>query len=95
MPYYNFECERCGQDTIFKWNFTEHENQKNDVYCKHCNGKMFQRVERVRFGLKGNGWFDQGYGITNAETESNLNEEKRIEERYDTAMLKSQDMDLE
>lgn len=77
---YDFKCDSCKTVTEIAMSITEHEEKKNNIFCKICNSKMIQCVNKLNFRLVGNGWFDQGYGITQQEMNVNLDDEKRLEE---------------
>jgi hypothetical protein len=72
--------------------FSEHSEQKDKLVCQECHQPLTQSVARLRFKLTGNGWFaneygggsgpGSGYEITQTELNNNLEEEKRVEEKF-------------
>lgn len=89
MPLYTFACYDCNKSTDIKMTLAEHSEKKDKIHCD-CGKPMIQSVARLRFKLNGVGWYDQDYGITEQETRTNLDFEKNIEDRYNTAMVKGE-----
>lgn len=100
MPTYEFYCEPCNKSYEIKMKMSEHSELKDKMECQECHGLMVQSVSRLRFRLAGQGWFaneygggsgpGSGYEITQTELDKNLEDEKRIEERYNTAVSKGE-----
>lgn len=90
MPCYQFKCDTCKTINEFKFSMNEHTLIKNNIHCETCNNKMVQVVAPLRFNLKGEGWFGNGYGgadsnehpycITQRELDKNKDTEKLIED---------------
>ena len=90
MPLYQFKCDKCNIINEFKLSLLEHEKLKSEIYCEHCNDLMIQMVSPLNFRLKGEGWFQNGYGdsssvenpysITQRELDKNIDTENRIED---------------
>jgi len=83
MPSYVFVCDReeCKNPVERIVPMRDHDELKKNIRCEKCGSTMSQEIpNQFRFKLKGNGWSDQEYGITDMETDKNLDGEKRIEE---------------
>lgn len=81
MPTYGYKCPECSCVCERKMTFAEYDVLKDKQKCETCEDVTLIRVISapvVHFA--GGGWYDQGYGITQMEMDSNLESEKRLEE---------------
>lgn len=102
MPVYTFACSACNKEYDISMRMAEHTELKEKMTCQECHGPMIQCVARLRFKLAGSGWFANeygggsgpgtGYDITQTELNKNLEDEKRIEERYHDGLAKGEDL---
>jgi len=96
MPLYPFICNECKVYIEKKLSFSEHTEQKDKILCPKCSKPMLQKVSRLNFELKGEGWFpkdsdtyDPGWhGLDKQFLKDGAEEQKRIEDRFEEAMIK-------
>lgn len=62
MPYYEYECEKCGTFDEFQ-KITDPEI----TICKTCGGKVKRLISSTSFHLKGSGWFRDSYSKSKSE----------------------------
>ncbi|PLX98649.1 MAG: transcriptional regulator [Desulfuromonas sp.] len=58
MPMYEYKCSAC--DLVF-----EARQKFSDApltECRECGGSVQKLISQTAFTLKGDGWYDQGYG---------------------------------
>jgi putative FmdB family regulatory protein len=98
MPIYEFHCDNCNKQYEIKMSMSEHENQKDKLTCQECHVILTQSVAPLNFKLNGHGWFGKSdtcvdpYGITDMETNHNLDMEKRIEGESHSLSAKEQNI---
>ncbi len=90
MPSYDFRCDNCNKTFEIRMSLSEHSEQKDKMTCQECHSKLTQVVAPLRFKLQGGGWFNQEYGITQQEMNSNLDLEKKIENEAYNMQAKDQ-----
>jgi predicted nucleic acid-binding Zn ribbon protein len=89
LPLYDYKCPYCHKverDLQYKIN-----EKPTFILCEACGDEMIQVVAPLRFNLTGNGWYEQGYGITDMESKANLEHEKKIEERASDYLRKDRE----
>ena len=57
MPIYEYECQKCGNQTEAWQKFSDPPLTK----CELCNGKMKKIISQTTFQLKGTGWYVTDY----------------------------------
>ena len=57
MPFYEYECTKCGTLTEAFQKISEQPLKK----CDHCNGKIKRLISQSTFHLKGSGWYVTDY----------------------------------
>jgi putative FmdB family regulatory protein len=57
MPFYEYECSKCGCHTEILQRISDLPLTK----CEHCNGKMKKIMSQSTFHLKGSGWYVTDY----------------------------------
>jgi len=88
MPVYEMRCEKCNKVYEIKMKIAEYVEQKDSLECQECHEKLTQKISKPIVKLLGGGWFDQDYGITQQEMNSNLDDERRLEDSYNSEMGK-------
>ena len=58
MPIYEYRCRACGHELELIRKFSDPPLRK----CRQCGGRLDKLVSRSAFHLKGDGWFEHGYG---------------------------------
>jgi len=92
IPAYDLKCESCNKVYEIQMKIAEYIEQKDKLQCQECHGKLSQVPAPLRFKLQGNGWFSSDYGITDMETSSNLDMEKKIEDRFNDASVRDKNI---
>lgn len=60
MPYYEFQCPKCGK--IFEEYYKNIKEADADfIECIYCGVKMKRILSSTSFILKGGGWSSSGY----------------------------------
>jgi putative FmdB family regulatory protein len=62
MPMYEYQCEACGLVFEARQKFSDAPLTE----CRECKGKVKKLISQTGFALKGDGWYDQGYGAAPA-----------------------------
>ena len=57
MPFYEYECSKCGYQTEILQKITDPPITK----CELCNGRMKRLISQSTFHLKGSGWYVTDY----------------------------------
>jgi putative FmdB family regulatory protein len=57
MPFYEYECTKCSNQTEVFQKITDPPVTK----CELCNGKMRKLISQSSFHLKGSGWYVTDY----------------------------------
>lgn len=66
MPIYEYQCGSCN--TVFEeW---QSGFDEKEMVCPECGGESRRLISHSSFHLKGGGWYADGYGGTNAGTQS-------------------------
>jgi len=63
MPMYEYECSACGLVFEVRQKFSEPPLTS----CRDCGGPVKKLISRTGFTLKGDGWYEQGYGAAKTE----------------------------
>ena len=79
---YDFYCSGCMTKVELKMTMKEHGEKKDSIECPKCHSKMIQKVAPLRFTLAGHGWYNDGYNVTQAELDGNLNESERLDNSF-------------
>jgi putative FmdB family regulatory protein len=58
MPLYEYQCKTCGLVFEARQKFSDEPLSA----CRECGGQVAKLISRTGFTLKGDGWYDQGYG---------------------------------
>ena len=58
MPMYEYQCRECG--LIFEARQKFSDAPLTD--CSACGGTVSKLISQTGFALKGDGWYEQGYG---------------------------------
>ncbi len=59
MPVYEYQCDACGQTFEAMQKFSDAPL----TACKACGqGPVSKLISQTAFSLKGDGWYQQGYG---------------------------------
>ena len=62
MPLYEYQCESCGLQFEVRQKFSDTPLAD----CQECGGSVKKLISQGGFALKGNGWFQEGYGAAPA-----------------------------
>ncbi len=57
MPYYEYECTKCGNHAEVFQKISDQPIKK----CELCKGKMKKLISQSTFHLKGSGWYVTDY----------------------------------
>ena len=57
MPFYEYECTKCGHHTELLQKISDPPISK----CDLCNGRMKKLISQSTFHLKGSGWYVTDY----------------------------------
>ena len=57
MPFYEYECSKCGRQTEIFQKISDPPVSK----CEHCSGSMKKLISQSTFHLKGTGWYVTDY----------------------------------
>ncbi len=57
MPFYEYECTKCGHQTEVFQKISDPPIKK----CECCKGKMRKLISQSTFHLKGSGWYVTDY----------------------------------
>ncbi|OQY18889.1 MAG: transcriptional regulator [Desulfobacteraceae bacterium 4572_35.1] len=66
MPMYEYRCVECGLLFEVRQKFSDAPVEE----CRDCGGKVEKLISRSDFALKGDGWFEQGYGSSGSVAKS-------------------------
>lgn len=90
MPVYDFRCDRCKMKWEVKLSIQHFVTIKDDIKCNVCGEKAMNCVSPLKFRLKGEGWYNNGYGdsssvdnpysITQNELDRNKDQAMRLED---------------
>lgn len=59
MPIYEYECKSCGETFEARQKFSDAPLSA----CTRCGAsEVTKLISRTAFSLKGDGWYQQGYG---------------------------------
>ncbi len=58
MPMYEYQCKDCGLIFEARQKFSDAPLTE----CQACGGAVAKLISRTGFALKGDGWYNQGYG---------------------------------
>ncbi len=72
MPIYEYECEKCGQQTEALQRFSDPPISK----CESCHGKLKKLISQSTFHLKGTGWYVTDYAPKSASSNAASNSGK-------------------
>ena len=57
MPFYEYECSKCGHQTEILQKISDPPVTE----CELCNGRMKKLISQSTFHLKGSGWYVTDY----------------------------------
>ena len=84
MPFYEYECSKCGYQTEILQKITDPPITK----CELCNGRMKRLISQSTFHLKGSGWYVTDYasksGGYDGKSSSSEDKSSSIETKSDT-----------
>jgi putative FmdB family regulatory protein len=60
MPLYEYRCESCENIFELRQKFSD----APATVCPTCGGKVEKLISQSGFALKGQGWYNDGYGAT-------------------------------
>lgn len=80
LMLYEFECLKCKKTEEKIMSLKEFEENKNNIFCS-CGSKMIYKISSPMFILKGVGWSNMEYGITEREMKRNNDEDKKKENK--------------
>ena len=58
MPVYEYQCQDCGVVFEARQKFSDSPLTE----CRSCGGQVEKLISLTGFSLKGDGWYQQGYG---------------------------------
>lgn len=58
MPMYEYRCDKCGLVFEARQKFSDAPLTE----CTSCGGPVKKLISQAGFALKGDGWYQQGYG---------------------------------
>jgi putative FmdB family regulatory protein len=58
MPLYEYRCESCDNTFELRQKFSDPPAST----CPTCGGKVEKLISQSGFALKGQGWYNDGYG---------------------------------
>lgn len=84
MPRYDFQCQKCGKIIEIGMSISAFTSQKDSLLCDdECAGQLKSIITSApKFELKGVGWSNNDYGITENETRKNLEDSRKLEDRF-------------
>jgi len=82
MPFYEYECTKCGSLSEVFQKISDPALAK----CSECNGKMKKLISHSTFHLKGSGWYVTDYA---SKTSGNDGRSKKADTETNESKSKS------
>lgn len=58
MPLYEYQCKSCEHQFELRQKFSDPPASE----CPNCGGEVEKMISQSGFALKGQGWYQDGYG---------------------------------
>lgn len=77
MPFYDYRCEKCGNEFEIEQKISEGPIKK----CPKCGGRVTRLISNTSFVLKGSGWYVTDYARKGKTEEKPKPEPKAAEKK--------------